>query len=482
MRAFAYELASEFLGAAGMPVIPSDGRGYLYVRYPNAPRQAFTTVSAADVIQDKADLRVFKDALVLVGATASDLHDQQYTPTSDQQPMSGVEIHASLVDTILGRHWLVPLAPWLAAMLLVAAGVFLGLLVPFVRARVSATVAVLVWIGWCIGAFFAFDRGLLVDILWPSLVLVFAYVAIVGERWADTEHHRREVRQAFSRYVSPSVVEALLKDPSKLKLGGERRRMTVLFSDLRGFTTLSEGLAPEKLVEVLNRYLHAMTEIVFEEGGVLDKYIGDAVMAFWNAPFDQADHATRGLRTAVRMKKKLKEMNETGAFPKGITLKVGVGLNAGEMVVGNIGGEQRYDYTVIGDSVNLASRTESLCKEYGAEILITENVFNELKGEFLLRKLDKVAVKGKKEPILLYQVFGMKDDVTPALAERISGFEEALAAYFGRRFEDAIGLCQTLLAATPDDVAVQHLLERCQMYRETPPSAEWDGTWVMTKK
>lgn len=482
IRAFVYEMATEVLGSASMPIIPTDSFGRLIINYPGAPTASFRTVSAADVIQGKIDLGFLKDAIVFVGATAHDLHDEQYVPTSNGIPMSGVEIHAALLDTILGRHWLVPLPWWIESLFLVLIGLILAIVVPRARARTSTMIAIGIWIAWIVAAFIAFDRGFLVDIVWPTLVLLFAYVVLIIERWADTEKRRRELRQAFGRYVSGSVVEAILRDPRKLKLGGDRRRMSVLFSDLRGFTTLSEGLAPEKLVEVLNKYLTAMTEIVFEEVGVLDKYIGDAVMAFWNAPFDQTDHAVRAVRTAVRMKNRLNEMNRSGMFPSGIVLKVGIGVNTGEMVVGNIGGEMRYDYTVIGDSVNLASRVESLNKEYTTEILVTEATLLELGDLFAVRKLDKVAVKGKKEPITLYEVMGMANQVSDAERKLAKQFETALEAYFDRRFQETMAIGAQILAVWPDDAATKHLLERCNMYLTNPPPAGWDGTWVMMKK
>ncbi len=482
VRAFSVEVAALAFGEQGLPPFPTDDRGMMRIHVPNAPRVAFRTVSAADVLQGKADAALLRDAIVFVGATARDLHDAYSVPTSVGEPMPGVEIHASAFDTIAGQHWLVPLSPALYVALLILTGLLLGLLVPFMKARWSLVLAVALFVGWIVGAFIAFDRGILIDIVWPTLVIAIGYLALIIERWVEADQRRREIKNAFSRYVSSNVVDALLKNPAKLKLGGERRHMTVLFSDLRGFTTLSEGLTPEKLVEVLNRYLHEMTNIVFEEGGVLDKYIGDAVMAFWNAPFDQPDHGVRAVRAAVKMRLKLAEMNKTGAFPPGITLKVGVGLNTGDMVVGNIGGELRFDYTVIGDSVNLASRTEGLCKEYGSEIIVTEATKQAMGDGFVVRKLDKVAVKGKKEPIQIYQVFGVVGSVSDAELGLIKAYEEALNAYFAQQFEQAEARCAQLLATYPEDVATKNLQARCETYRTCPPLQDWDGTWVMTKK
>jgi adenylate cyclase len=479
---FAYETARLAGRAPEIASIPLDRSGRMLINFPASPRKAFPIVSAADVIQGRVDAARLKDKVVFIGATARDLHDQQNVATSFGDPMSGVEIHASVYDTLVQRKWLVPVSLWIQGLLLLLVGLLLGLLVPRVKARASAIVALVIWLGWIITSFVLFDRGYVLDIVWISLVVFFGYMGLLLERWLETDAQRKQIRAAFTRYVSPSVVEQLVREPERLKLGGDRRRMSVLFSDLRGFTTLSEGLTPEQLVDVLNTYLNEMTNIVFEEGGVLDKYIGDAVMAFWNAPLDQADHAARSVRTAIRMRDKLEQMNKDGAFPKGIELKVGVGVNTGDMVVGNIGADVRYDYTVIGDSVNLASRTESLCKEYGVQIIITKNTLDMLDESYITRELDSVAVKGKKEPVRIFQVLGMAGEVEDSHIKFAKQFETALNHYYGRNFTEAATECEKLLQIKPDDLTTQHLLERCHIYQETPPPADWNGAWVMTKK
>lgn len=482
VHSFAYETARLAGRAPDETLVPADRFGRFLINFPGEPGRNFRTVSASDVLQGRADAAIFKDATVFVGATARDLHDYQNVATSRGEPMAGVEIHASVYDTLVSRRWLRSADRGLQATLLVLSGLLLALIVPRVRPRYTIVGVLALWVGGLVIAFVWFDRGYVFDIVWPTITLFLAYVALLLERWLDVETQRRQLRSAFSRYVSHSVVESIMRDPDKLKLGGDRRRMTVLFSDLRGFTSLSEGLSPEKLVEVLNTYLNEMTNIVFEEGGVLDKYIGDAVMAFWNAPFDQPDHVIRATRCAIRMRDRLKAMNEEGAFPKGIELKVGVGVNTGDMVVGNIGAEMRYDYTVIGDSVNLASRTESLCKEYGVMIIVTQNTAADLKTGFHLRLLDQVAVKGKKEPIRIYEVLGITGEVADVDLAYAKRFEAAFELYASRRFDEAVLEADKLLAERPTDVAAGHLKERCEIYRETPPPADWNGTWVLTKK
>ena len=313
------------------------------------------------------------------------------------------------------------------------------------------------------------------------IVLGVGFGAAVLERRVTSEWQKREIRSAFSRYVSSSVVDSILSDLSKLKLGGERRSMTVLFSDIRGFTTMSEGLNPETLVEVLNVYLSRMTDIVFDHQGVLDKYIGDAVMAFWNAPFDQADHAIRAVDTGLAMLKALKEMNDAKLFGDH-ALKIGVGINTGEMVVGNMGSERRFDYTVIGDAVNLGSRLESLTKEYGVTMLISESTRSLLGDRYLVRPVDLVAVKGKKDAVRVYEVVKRSADASEDDRRHMKRFEQALEAYFARQFASAVQIATEILTRVPDDGPAQALKMRAEYFIAEPPPSDWNGAWVMKKK
>ncbi len=460
---------------------PRDRAGRMIINFANAPTKSYRTVSAVDVLRGIADASFFKNAIVFVGATAADLHDAQLVPTSEGQPMSGVEIHASIADTILNRRWLRPVPAWAVALELVALGLLIGYLFSRMRVRWSVPIVLALWIAIIVSAFLLFDRGWIAEIVWPTIAIFVASAAVTLERRISADRQRKQLKAALSQYVSPSVVESILRDPAKLKLGGERRRMSVLFSDIRGFTTISEGITPEKLVQILNVYLNRMTNIVFAKNGVLDKYIGDAVMAFWNAPFDQPEHAKLAVATALDMRDALKEMNRAKTFGD-IELAIGIGVNTGDMVVGNIGGEARFDYTVIGDNVNLGSRLEGLTKEYHVQTLVTESTKNDLGGEILTRKLDKVAVKGKKEPVVIYEVMERMNAASEELKTLAHDFEAALDAYFTKNFSDAVAKCAAILAAHPLDGPTQNLLERAKQFIETPPSADWVGTWVYTKK
>jgi len=452
------------------------------ISFLGAPFKTFRTISAVDILRDRANLAPLKNGIVLVGSTAADLHDALLVPTSNGVLMPGVEIHASAIDTIMGRRWLVSVSTLSMMLLIIFLGVLVGMFVPYVRARWSVLVLLAIWFATLIVAFVAFDRGVIVDIVWPTLTLVFSYAAVTLERRVQSDRERHELKTAFSRYVSGSVVDSILKDPSKLKLGGERKRMSVLFSDIRGFTTISEGLTPEQLVEALNIYLTRMTDIVFQHQGVLDKYIGDAVMAFWNAPFDQPVHAELAVRTALDMRDALADMNRDRLFGGTLELHIGLGVNTGDMVVGNVGGTARFDYTVIGDNVNLGSRLEGLTKEYGVDIIVAESTAKDIAATVLCRKLDKVAVKGKKEPVMIFEAMELVENASVEQHERAKAFETALDAYFARDFVGAVAKCDAILAARPTDGPAKVLRERAIHFQENTPPADWVGTWVFTKK
>lgn len=462
---------------------PLDRLGRMRVNFSGPPNDpsGFRTISAVNVLRDTADLSPLKGGIVLVGSTAFDLHDDLLVPTSGGRPMPGVEMHANVLDTLLDRRWLRDVPDYATAFYLILLGLVLGLSVPRLRARYSLPAAVALWVLSVIAAFVLFDRGWLLDVLWPTFCIIFAYAGITLERRIASERQRRELKTAFSRYVSPSVVEVILADPSRLKLGGERKTMSVLFSDICGFTSISEKLSPDKLVEILNKYLSRMTAIVFEERGVLDKYIGDAVMAFWNAPFEQPDHAYLAVATAIRMQSVLDDMNSKKEFGD-VEIRIGVGINTGDMVVGNVGGEARFDYTVIGDNVNLGSRLESLTRQYKVGVLVTEATRQAFGDRILTRRLDKVAVKGKKEPVVIHEAMVEMAEATPEQKDFAHAFEMALDKYFAKDFAGCLAGCEDMLKSHPTDGPIALLKERASHFMQEPPPADWDGTWIYTKK
>ncbi|MBP9749041.1 adenylate/guanylate cyclase domain-containing protein [Patescibacteria group bacterium] len=459
---------------------PVQASGPLVVQYVG-PAKTIRTVSVQDVLSGRLSADTFRGKYVLVGATAPDLQDFLLTPTAKSERMSGVEVHANaLVSARTGGLREEPLAA-------VAGTIFLFALIAVFatelrRIRHGVLLLVGLFVAYLLLGFILFEYRILLSFFYPLVALVWAAITAVLFRLAREKKEKGQIRTTLQRYVSPQVVEHLLQHPELLELGGEKREMTVLFSDLRGFTSLSEILHPEQLVAVLNTYLSEMTAIVFEQRGVLDKYMGDAVMAFWNAPLDDAAHAEHAVTAALAMRDRLHEMNATGAFPGGVALRLGVGVNTGPMVVGNIGGKERFDYTVMGDAVNLGSRLEGTNKEYGTEVIVSASTAALLSDGFVLRPLDLVAVKGKKEPVEIFEAVGMRATVAPERIELVEQFKAARRLYATQHFAEARAALAKIAERWPDDGPTNMYLARCDVFLAAPPSAEWNGVWVMTRK
>jgi adenylate cyclase len=273
----------------------------------------------------------------------------------------------------------------------------------------------------------------------------------------------------------------MLKNPDKLKLGGDKKELSVLFSDIRGFTTLAEEMEPEALVNLLNEYLTEMTDVVFEFDGLLDKYIGDAVMAVWGAPLEQTDHPVRACRTALKMLDRLTKMQQQWEAEGTPRLDIGIGINTGPMVVGNMGSERRFDYTVMGDSVNLASRLEGINKEYGTQVVISEFTYEQVKDDFFCRELDAVRVKGRARPVNIYELVALRSEEDPRVAI-VEPFALGLHHYRSQEWEIAEDKFHEVLNRIPDDFAARLYLQRIAELREKPPQPGWDGVFTMTRK
>jgi adenylate cyclase len=278
----------------------------------------------------------------------------------------------------------------------------------------------------------------------------------------------------FGQYMSETVINHLLEHPEKLQLGGERRRVTLFFSDLAGFTTISERLSPETVVSLLNDYLSRMTEIILEEAGTVDKFEGDAIMAFWGAPLDQPDQASRACRAALKQQAALKELNHQFAGLNLPPLSMRIGLNTGDAIVGNLGSAKRFDYTVIGDTVNLASRLEGVNKFYGSHIMASEATVAECTGTVECRELDLVAVKGKEQAVRVFEVLGLTGELEPEAIRRRQDFAQALELYRQGRFPEAGAAFAAILTENPEDGPARTYRDRCRRFQEAPPPAEWD--------
>jgi adenylate cyclase len=370
------------------------------------PPGSFATVSFSDVLDTTVPASTFQDKIVFVGATAPDLHDAYLTPTSGAALMSGVEIHANAAQAILENRALTTFPRSQRAILLLALAAVLIILSLVLRLRylVFATIGLLV--AYLLAALAFASNDILLSIVAPVLLILGLGGTDVAFRYAQEKLRRRFIHQAFAHYLSPHVINQLVQGEHKLELGGVKKELTILFSDIRGFTTLSEKTPPEKLVPFLNEYLTAMTDVVLKTDGTVDKYIGDAIMAFWGAPLPQDDHAIRAATAAINMKKRLQELQKEWQRDGKPVISIGIGINTGEVLVGNMGSKQRFDYTVIGDAVNLAARLESQTKEAGEMIIVSEATKNKLADRFTVHDLGEVIVKGKVQPVHIFGLIG----------------------------------------------------------------------------
>lgn len=466
----------------GKITIPTDDRGRLLINYYGDEKQ-FTHHSISDVVLGRIAPETFRDKIVLLGFTAmiyQDLH-----PTSFQHGYPGVETHATVIANILDQDFLSrPEGTSLVDILILfVLSILLGLLLPRTH-PISGAITLILCIAAVFGiAYYAFVvEKIWLNTVYPILFLLVNYVAITSYKYLTEERRKKEIKMAFQHYVAPAVVNQMLDQVDQLHLGGERKQLTALFSDIRGFTSISEKMSPEALVRFLNEYLSAMTNIVLVYEGTVDKYMGDAIMAFYSAPLEQPDHAMRACRTALDMMTRLRELRiewETRGLPP---MNIGIGINSGDMSVGNMGSEERFDYTIMGDNVNLASRLEGINKQYGTNIVISQFTYALIQEQpFVVRELDAVRVKGKQEPVVIYELrgYGPLDAQAGTMLNR---FHEGLAAYQQRQWQQAMTHFQDVLRLDASDEPAKLYLERCETYQQSPPPDDWDGVYVMTTK
>lgn len=441
--------------------IPVDEEGRMLVNYYGG-QKAFPHYSASDIIFNRIQKERLKGRIALIGPTATGIYDMRVTPFEATYP--GVEIHATVMDNILHQRFITR-PQWLAIidiMAILIIGIILGLIVPRLSALKGLLFATTVLIGYLFVNLYVFStKGIWINAVYPAATVILTYPMIILYRYITEEREKRWIKGAFQYYVTASVMEEILKRPEMLKLGGEEKELTVLFSDIRGFTTISERLSPEQMVSLLNEYLTSMTDIVFEHRGYLDKYIGDAIMVVYGAPVPQSDHPIQACLTAVDMMTELRRLQERWEREGLPFMDIGIGINTGPMVIGNMGSKSRFNYTVIGDSVNLASRLEGLNKTYGTHIIISESVYRDVSEIFLCRELDTVKVKGKLKPSLIYELVGKRSD-SRALVEFVETFHKGLGYYKDKDWEMALMEFEAVLRIKPDDRPSEIYVERCR--------------------
>jgi len=466
----------------GKTRIPVDSRGRFLLKF-RGPARAHKRFSAANVISSEfrrehglAPIyppQDFAGKYVLVGLTAPGLLDLKASPVSAVYP--GVEVHATLLDDLLRGDFLKPVpawATWLEILLLAAAMALIVLWFSGLLATLAGFVALaVIYLGLTVTAF---HFSWWADPVLPGIALISSFALATAYSYATEGRQKLYIRRMFGQYMSETVINHLLEHPEKLQLGGERRQVTLFFSDLAGFTTISERLDPETVVGLLNDYLSAMTEIILEEEGTVDKFEGDAIMAFWGAPLDQPDQARRACRAAWRQQAALAELNRRLIDLDLPPLSMRIGLHTGEAIVGNLGSARRFDYTVIGDTVNLASRLEGLNKFYSSHIMASAATVAGCGEGVEFRELDLVAVKGKEHAVRVFEVLGLTDEVPPEVTWRRREFGHGLELYRQSRFHEAQVYFETILAEYPDDKPAKVFLERCWHFQLDPPPAPWD--------
>jgi adenylate cyclase len=467
--------------------IPIDRNGAMVINYAGGPYDsappAFPVVSLVDVLYGRVAPETFERKLVLIGATATALPDDYWTPTSLSGKMDGVEIQANAIDTILRGEFLHESPAWLTIALIFSFALLAGMTLVVLPPLVAAVISLLAFLGYVAATFAYFDQGgVILNLIFPPVSLYVTFAAIILYRAVFEQGQARAMRGLLGQYLSPAVVAEVARDPESLKLGGDEREMTVLFSDVRDFTTVSESLSPEQLVQLMTEYLTAMSDVIFRHEGTIDKYMGDAIMAFWGAPKRQEDHAARGVQAALGMLEEMDRLNQKWAAEGRPTLRMGIGLNTGVMKVGNMGSASRFDYTVMGDAVNLGARIESLNKEYGTSVIVGVGTLRLAGSGVRARFLDLVAVKGKTEPCPVYEVMTDEAATDEGRAATLRAYQDGIAAYQERDWLRAAARFQEALRLDPDDGPSRVYLDRCRRLIDEPPPADWDGVFVMTHK
>lgn len=444
--------------------------------------RSFPYVSASDVLRDKVPAGVFKDKLVLIGTTAPGLLDLRATPVDGVFP--GVEVHANLIAGMLD-HTLKHKPAYVLAidvLTLVAVALILILGMPRLSPLFATLMSIALAVAVCALNLVLWSSSNLLAPLANSLILIAALFALnMSWGYFIESRTKRQLTGLFGQYVPPELVEEMSRDPENYSMKGRKAELTVLFSDIRGFTTISEGMQPEELSALMNEYLGAMTEVVQKYRGTLDKYIGDAIMAFWGAPVDDPQHARHAVLTALEMQQRLARLNEALVAKGWPALAIGVGVNTGNMTVGDLGSPVRQSYTVMGDAVNLGSRLEGITKEYGVGIIVGEETREVLRKEFAFRELDRVRVKGKEEAISIYEPLGLEAELPRELADELKLWNQFLRQYRAQEWEQAELTLMNLQRMAPKYLYEKYA-EAIVTHRKEPPGDNWDGVTVFKTK
>jgi adenylate cyclase len=461
--------------------IPIDDQGQMLINYLGS-YQTFRYISFYDVWANRIPAEFFKGKVVLIGASAAGLYDLRPVPFQNAFP--GVEIHANILCNILTQNFIYRTPKLVSCIILVLLCMAISSITIFFRIRINIPIIFIISAGFVYSTFFFFSNyNLWIENVRPIIGIIFCHISLLTYRYLDESKDKRKIKGMFQHYISATVVDELLKNPGMLKLGGERKIATAFFSDIKNFTSVAESLEPEKLVSVLNEYLSAMTDIVLRYEGYLDKYEGDAIVSIFGIPVEQQDHAVRACNAALDMRKELVILKEIWKRQGKPAFEVRIGLNSGSMIAGNIGGKERFDYTAIGDSVNLASRLESANKMYGTSIIMSEETFYHVHEKFWCRELDFIRVKGKSNPVRIYELIGRKtEEIDPIRSSSLEYFLKGLEIYRNRDWIHAYNFFQKALTLNSHDGPSQEFIRRCKKFIENPRPVDWDGVFELNEK
>ncbi|MBU0728896.1 MAG: adenylate/guanylate cyclase domain-containing protein [Proteobacteria bacterium] len=473
----------DFAVVMGSTRIPLDSNGMMLINHTGPPR-SYPWYSFSDVIQGQVPPEKLKDKIIFMGATALGIYDMRVT--SFHHNMPGVEVHATIADNIINERFIRQTGmESVADMGLI---VILGFLSYFITARMRlltalplllAIAAAFTWLNYI-----AFISGHSISMIYPLSSLFLSYTVSGGFKFITLDRRSKEMRSIFSSYVSPKIVDQLVKDPSSAQIGGDTKEVTILFSDIKGFTTYSERNNPFKVVSTLNEYLAAMTKMILKFDGTVDKFLGDGIMAYWGAPLAQESHAELAVSCVNAMVNQMKQLQKKWEKSGTPPLSFRVGIHSGEVIAGNIGAKgTKMEYTVIGDNVNLAARLEGTAKFYGVDILVSENTFNLTKNKFIYRELDRIRVVGKSIPVGIYELLGPVYDSEKDKLEAIANkFKEGLTLYRGKKWGKSLEIFEMFCKVNSDDRASKLYVERCQYFMKNPPADDWDGVFDRGEK
>jgi len=443
---------------------------------------AYRHISLPDLLSGNlsdGQRQALKGSIVIVGSTALGYYDKYPTPFTEGAP--GAEYHLNVIDNLLNRDWMNCSSRALTLLLSLVAILLTYLLQRFSPA-LGAGLSAAISVSWAIYALWSFRRGVIVDFVAPMAAFASSSLALTVHRALTEGEEKKMIKSMFGQFVSPEIVNQLAQDPSKVKLGGEKREMTVFFLDIAHFTNISEKMDPEALILFLNRYLSALSHVILERRGTIDKYIGDCIMAFWNAPIENKDHRVDAILAALACQDALKELNKN--LDPGVPEipSVRIGINSGVVTVGLTGSEKKLQYTVIGDEVNLASRLEGANKFFGSGVIVSESAYAGCAPRIAARTLGRVRVVGKENPIRIFEPVGETSRLSAQWREGLPLYEQGVAAFESRKYDAALLAFQQFAKLFPQDGPGLLYLNRCQEYSVLPPDGTWDGVFNLTAK